>query len=167
MDLRETLDSLADRLEKQMPLLTNEEATKNALIMPVINALGYNVFDPTEVLPEFTADVGTKKGEKVDYAINVNGKPMILIECKSVTSDLSFQHASQLFRYFGVTDARFAVLTNGVHYWFYTDLETPNRMDKAPFFEFDLTDYDKKDVDEFQKFSYASFDLDNILSNAS
>ena len=114
MDLREVLDSLADRLDQQLPLLTNEEATKNALIMPVINALGYNVFDPTEVLPEFTADIGTKKGEKVDYAINIAGAPMMLVECKSVTSALKFEHASQLFRYFGVTDARFAILTNGV-----------------------------------------------------
>ena len=166
MDLRETLDSLADRLENQQSLLTNEEATKNALIMPVINALGYNVFDPTEVLPEFTADVGTKKGEKVDYAINIKGSPMMLVECKSVTSDLKFEHASQLFRYFGVTDARFAILTNGVHYWFYTDLEAPNRMDKVPFFEFDLRDYDKKDVEEFEKFTKGAFDLDNILNNA-
>jgi hypothetical protein len=166
MDLRETLDGLADRLESQESLLTNEEATKNALIMPVINALGYNVFDPTEVLPEFTADVGTKKGEKVDYAINISGSPMMLIECKSVTSDLKFEHASQLFRYFGVTDARFAILTNGVHYWFYTDLDTPNRMDKVPFFEFDLRDYGKKDVEEFQKFAKSAFDLDNILNNA-
>lgn len=167
MDLREVLDSLADRLDQQLPLLTNEEATKNALIMPVINALGYNVFDPTEVLPEFTADIGTKKGEKVDYAINIAGAPMMLVECKSVTSALKFEHASQLFRYFGVTDARFAILTNGVDYWFYTDLDTPNRMDKVPFFEFNLRDYDKTDVEEFQKFAKAAFDLDNILNNAS
>ena len=167
MDLREAFDNLAARIPEQLPLLTNEEATKNALIMPVINALGYNVFDPTEVLPEFTADVGTKKGEKVDYAINLDGKPMMLIECKSVTSELKFEHASQLFRYFGVTDARFAILTNGINYWFYTDLETPNRMDKVPFFEFDLRDYDKKDCDEFQKFAKSAFDLDNILNNAS
>ena len=167
MDLREALDSLADRLEQQLPLLTNEEATKNALIMPVINALGYNVFDPTEVLPEFTADIGTKKGEKVDYAINVAGVPMMLVECKSATSALKFEHASQLFRYFGVTDARFAILTNGVDYWFYTDLDNANRMDKVPFFEFNLRDYDKTDVDEFQKFAKTAFDLDNILNNAS
>lgn len=167
MDLKETFESLADRLESQLPLLTNEEATKNALIMPVVNALGYNVFDPAEVLPEFTADIGTKKGEKVDYAININGQPMMLIECKSVTSDLKFEHASQLFRYFGVTDARFAILTNGVLYWFYTDLDTPNRMDKVPFFEFDLRDYGKKEVEEFQKFAKSIFDLSNILNNAS
>ena len=167
MDLREVLDSLADRLDQQLPLLTNEEATKNALIMPVINALGYNVFDPTEVLPEFTADIGTKKGEKVDYAINVAGVPMMLVECKSVTSALKFEHASQLFRYFGVTDARFAILTNGVDYWFYTDLDKPNRMDKVPFFEFNLRDYDRADVEEFEKFAKVAFDLDNILNNAS
>ena len=167
MDLREIFENLSDRLDDQLPLLTNEEATKNALVMPVINALGYNVFDPTEVMPEFTADMGTKKGEKVDYAINVGDTPMMLVECKSVMSDLRFEHASQLFRYFGVTDARFAILTNGINYWFYTDLDMPNRMDKVPFFEFSLRDYDKKDVEEFQKFAKSAFDLDNILNNAS
>ena len=167
MDLKETLDNLASRLENQIGLLNTEEATKNALVMPVINSLGYNVFDPTEVTPEFTADIGTKKGEKVDYAIKINDFPMMLVECKSVNTKLGFDHASQLYRYFGVTDARFAVLTNGLKYWFYTDLDSPNKMDKVPFFEFDLQDYDKKDVEELSKFSKSAFDLDNILSNAS
>lgn len=48
--------------------------------MPFISALGYDVFNPTEVIPEFTADVGTKKGEKVDYAIKKDDKIIILIE---------------------------------------------------------------------------------------
>lgn len=167
MDFEDVLRNLADRAEANRSLMETEEATKNALIMPVINALGYNVFDPTEVTPEFTADVGTKKGEKVDYAINVEGSPMILVECKSITTTLSFKHASQLYRYFAVTDARFAVLTNGQNFWFYTDLESPNRMDERPFFEFDLSDFDLRDVNELKKFSKSAFDLDNILNNAS
>jgi len=167
MDLIDILERLASKAESSRGLLETEEATKNALIMPLINALGYNVFDPAEVTPEFTADVGMKKGEKVDYAINIGGSPMILIECKSIADKLNFKHASQLYRYYGVTDARFAVLTNGVHYWFYTDLESTNRMDERPFFEFDLLDFDRNDVNELKKFSKSTFDLENILSNAS
>lgn len=167
MDLIDVLDRLASRLEQHTEHLKTEEATKHTLVMPIINALGYNVFDPLEVIPEFTADVGTKKGEKVDYAIVMDHNPMILIECKMYGSKLSLNHASQLYRYFSVTEARFAVLTNGVQYWFYTDLQSPNKMDDKPFFEFDLRDYDEKSVGELRKFSKANFNLDNILSNAS
>lgn len=166
MELFDTLTRLASRLDAQRELLTTEEATKNAVIMPIMNALGYNVFDPTEVIPEFTADIGVKKGEKVDYAIVIGGEPTILIECKGVNTKLDFKHASQLYRYFGVTTARFAVLTNGQHLWFYTDLDSPNKMDSKAFFKFDLSDFDNRDVAELSKFGKGVFDLDNILANA-
>lgn len=135
--------------------------------MPLINALGYNVFDPLEVVPEFTADVGTKKGEKVDYVIMAAGVPTILIECKTVGSELDLKHASQLFRYFSATEARFAVLTNGVHYKFYTDIEKPNRMDEKPFFQFNLLEMDGRTADELGKFAKGAFDLSTILATAS
>ncbi|EKJ99170.1 restriction endonuclease [Rhodopirellula baltica SH28] len=166
MELFDTLTRLASRLESQRELLGTEEATKNAVIMPIINALGYNVFDPTEVIPEFTADVGVKKGEKVDYAIVVGGEPTILIECKGINTKLDFKHASQLYRYFGVTAARFAVLTNGQQLWFYTDLDSPNKMDSKAFFKFDLNDFDARDVAELSKFGKSVFNLENILANA-
>lgn len=167
MDLIDALDRLAAKLEQHTEFLKTEEATKQTLILPLINALGFNVFDPSEVTPEFTADVGTKKGEKVDYAINLDGKPMILIECKTFGATLSLKHASQLYRYFSVTDARFGVLTNGTKYLFYSDIDSPNKMDEKPFFEFDLCDFDQRDVSELKKFAKANFDLENILSNAS
>jgi hypothetical protein len=135
--------------------------------MPVLNALGYNVFDPTEVVPEFTADVGTKKGEKVDYAIIINGQPMILVETKTAGSLLSINHASQLFRYFATTSARFAILTNGIQYQFFTDIEAANKMDEKPFFEFSMAQLDETLVAELKKFSKSQFDLEKILSNAS
>lgn len=69
MDFADQIMQLADRVDKMKAQLQTEEATKNALIMPFIQALGYDVFNPMEVIPEFTSDVGTKKGEKVDYAI--------------------------------------------------------------------------------------------------
>ena len=129
MTFLDQVRSIAARAEKQLSKIRTEEATKNALVMPLISALGYNVFDPSEVIPEFIADVGVKKGEKVDYAILKNGKVVILFECKAATVSLDDCHASQLYRYFSVTDARVAVLTNGLDYRFYSDLEQPNRMD--------------------------------------
>jgi hypothetical protein len=167
MDFADNIRRLSMIVEKQVANIQTEEATKNALVMPFIAALGYNVFDPTEVTPELHADVGLKKGEKVDYAILRDGKPIILFECKWHGADLRKEHASQLYRYFSVTEARFGVLTNGIAYRFFTDLDDPNRMDSKPFFEFDLRDFRDGDLEELKKFSKASYDLQHILTTAS
>jgi len=167
MDLIDKLRELSVRIPKQLEYIQTEEATKNALIMPFITALGYNVFDPTEVTPELHADIGLKKGEKVDYAVLKDGKPIILFECKWHGADLSKEHASQLYRYFSVTEARFSILTNGIVYWFYTDLDAPNKMDAKPFFEFNMLDVREQDVEELKKFSKTAFDLSGILTTAS
>jgi len=157
---------LRPRAEKANELLT-EEATKNALVMPVIRAWGYDVFDPEVVVPEFTSDVGIKKGEKVDYAIKLNGKIEMLIECKPARTDLSKEHASQLYRYFSVTGSRFGILTNGVEWRFFTDLDASNKMDAKPFFIFSLIDHNESDVGELEKFSASRFSVAGILGAAS
>jgi hypothetical protein len=167
VDLIDQLNALASRIRTTKDLIQTEEATKNAMVMPFIQILGYNVFDPTEVTPELIADIGTKKGEKVDYAILRDGKPIMLFECKKSGGDLHINHAGQLFRYFHVTASRFGVLTNGLKYRFFTDLEQPNKMDNTPFFEFDILDFKERDVDELKKFAKASFDVDTILNTAS
>ncbi|WP_457101762.1 type I restriction endonuclease [Microbacterium sp. P5_E9] len=167
MEFADRLASLATKVRNQAKAIGTEEATKNAFVMPFISTiLGYDVFDPLEVVPEFTADVGTKKGEKVDYAIVREGEVQILIECKASLGQLKIEHASQLFRYFSVTNARLAVLTNGVVWQFYTDLDAPNRMDSKPFLVLDLLDIDETLIPEIQKLSKDSFDLDSIISAA-
>ncbi len=166
MELDATLAGIAARAQSVLAHIQTEEATKNALILPFINALGYNVFDPTEVIPEYTCDIGTKKGEKVDYAIMRQGKPIMLFECKHVGGDLSLNHAGQLLRYFHVTEARIGVLTNGVHYRFYTDLEKPNVMDERPFLEFDLFHPDTATIGEISRLTKGGFDLDQMLAAA-
>lgn len=166
LDFIDQVRSLASRVAIAKDLLQTEEATKNAMVMPFIQLLGYNVFDPLEVTPELIADVGTKKGEKVDYAILKDGKPIMLFECKKSGGELNINHASQLFRYFHVTEARFGVLTNGLMYRFFTDLEKPNKMDEKPFFEFNILDFRDQDVEELKKFAKAAFDLENILATA-
>jgi hypothetical protein len=167
MDLIDALKALAARIANTKTLIQTEEATKNAMVMPFIQILGYNVFDPTEVTPELVADIGTKKGEKVDYAILHDGQPIMLFECKKCGAELHVNHAGQLFRYFHVTSARFGVLTNGLVYKFFTDLEQPNKMDDTAFFEFNILDFKERDVDELKKFAKAAFDVDTILTTAS
>jgi len=167
MEFADRLTALATKVRNQAKAIGTEEATKNAFVMPFISTiLGYDVFDPLEVVPEFTADVGTKKGEKVDYAIVRDGEVQILIECKASLGQLKIEHASQLFRYFSVTNARLAVLTNGVVWQFYTDLDAPNRMDAKPFLVLDLLDIDETLIPEIQKLSKDSFDLNSIINAA-
>lgn len=166
MSFEEKLRVLADRIPAALEHLQTEEATKNALIMPFIAALGYDVFNPLEVVPEFTADVGTKKGEKVDYAIKRGPDVIMLFEAKKSTEDLNTAHASQLFRYFSVTNARIAVLTNGLVYRFYSDLDAPNRMDEKPFLEVEMLNLKEDLVEQLGKLTKDAFDLDSMLEAA-
>jgi predicted type IV restriction endonuclease len=166
MDLATRVLELQKRTIEHREVLLTEEAAKTALVMPFLQSLGYDVFNPGEVVPEFTADVGTKKGEKVDYAICNSGKVAILIECKPSSAALSINHASQLFRYFSVTDARLAVLTNGVNYQFYSDVEKPNKMDDKPFFTFSMDAIKPTDIKTLEKFAKNAFDVDKIVQEA-
>lgn len=167
MDFIERLQALSKKVSQVSDNLATEEATKNALVMPFLHSvLGYDVFDPNEVVPEFTADTGTKKGEKVDYALLKDGAVQILIECKKYSEPLSTKHANQLFRYFSVTNARIAILTNGAQYQFYTDLDAPNKMDEKPFLTLDLEDLDEHAVPEIKKLTKSSFDVDSVVDAA-
>jgi predicted type IV restriction endonuclease len=167
VEFEERLAALATKVRTQRGNIKTEEATKNAFVMPFISTiLGYDVFNPTEVVPEFIADVGMKKGEKIDYAIMRDGEVQILIECKTSTGLLKIEHASQLYRYFAVTKARIAILTNGEVYQFFTDLDAPNMMDSKPFLVLDLADIDESLVPELVKLTKDVFDLDSVINAA-
>lgn len=166
MDLATKLIELEKRTSQHRELLLTEEAAKTALVMPFFQALGYDVFNPSEVIPEFTADVGVKKGEKVDYALCIDGRLSVLVECKPSTVDLDLKHASQLFRYFATTDARFAILTNGVVYYFYSDIDQPNKMDEKPFFVFSLEAIKRADPLVLERFTRSNFNIDAIIAEA-
>lgn len=146
--------------------MATEEALKTAVVMPFLQGLGYDVFDPNEVIPEFIADAVGKKGEKVDYAIKINGRIEILVECKPISVVLEKKHLDQLFRYFTVLNAKFAILTNGRTFNFYTDLEEKNKLDTRPFLIFDITDPQSNLITELKKFEKATFDIDAILATA-
>lgn len=167
MSIFEKINQMSEKAFSCIGSLETEEATKNALIMPFIsNVLGYDVFNHLEVVPEFTLDVFDKKGEKVDYALMKDGDVQILIECKKASDELLIKHASQLYRYFSVSNARIAILTNGVKYLFFTDLESPNKMDDKPFMSLDLLSVDPNLIQEIEKLSKNSFDLNSIINSA-
>ncbi|WP_291871049.1 type I restriction endonuclease [Maribacter sp.] len=166
MEIQNQLKAIAEKIHTLKDKIDTEESTKHAFVLPFINALGYDTFNPTEVVPEFTADIGLKKGEKVDYAIFQNDQPIIIIECKNWKENLN-AHNSQLFRYFHASKTRFALLTNGIEYRFYTDLDATNKMDEKPFLEFNITDLKENTVHEIAKFQKANFDVKKIVDNAS
>lgn len=166
MEFDEKLNQFVSRIKKIKYSISTEEATKTSLIMPFFSLLGYDVFNPNEFTPEYIADVGIKKGEKVDYAITLNNQVTILIEAKSINENLS-KHDSQLFRYFSTTSARIGILTNGIIYKFYTDLEEVNKMDSTPFLEINLLDMKENDISELKKFCKDNFDINIIINNAS
>jgi hypothetical protein len=166
MSVEEKLRILSDRIKTHSSAMLTEEAVKTAIVLPFLNALDYDIFNPGEVIPEFTADAVGKKGEKVDYAISVDGSIRILVECKPITTNLDKIHLSQLYRYFSVTSAKFAVLTNGRTFHFHTDLEAPNKLDDRPFLTFDLSDLQGHLTAELKKFSKSEFSIDGILQSA-
>lgn len=164
--IEESLRAIAERVKSHSSTMATEEAVKTAVVLPFLRALGYDVFDPSEVVPEFTADAVGKKGEKVDYAIKIDNEIRILIECKPISVALERKHLDQLYRYFSVTEAKFAILTNGRTFNFYTDLEAPNKLDARPFLVFDISDVQSGVLSELRKFEKASFDVSNILATA-
>lgn len=166
MDFKDLIKQIGDRVTKLKDQIQTEEATKNAFIMPFLQALGYDVFNPTEVVPEFISDIGLKKGEKIDYAIFREGNPTILVECKHWKENLSI-HDGQLLRYFHVSKAKFGILTNGIIYRFYSDLVAPNKMDEKPFLEFNISEIKDNQIEELKKFHKTVFDAESIVNTAS
>lgn len=165
MDFKDQILQLSDRIKKQKDSISTEEATKNAFIMPLIASLGYDVFNPFEVVPEMDCDLIKKKGEKIDYAIMKDKNPIFLIECKHCKQDLNL-HDTQLQKYFVASKSRFGVLTNGIEYRFYTDLEKVNIMDERPFLVVNMLDLSDADIELLKKFHKSYYNENNVLSTA-
>jgi len=166
MDFKDEIKILGERVLKHKDQTYTEEGTKNAFVMPFLMALGYDVFNPNEVVPEFIADIGIKKGEKIDYAIFLDKQCTMLIECKHWNHDLNL-YEGQLLRYFHVSKAKFGILTNGIIYRFYSDLVDPNKMDEKPFLEFNITEIKDNQIEELKKFHKSYFDAESIVNTAS
>lgn len=165
MDFKDSILQLSEKIGKQKDSILTEEAAKNAFIMPMLIALGYDVFNPDEVVPEVDCDLVKKKGEKIDYAVMKEGKPIFIIECKHCKQDLNL-HDTQLQKYFVASQARFGVLTNGVEYRFYTDLDKTNLMDGKPFLVINMLDISDVDIEQLKKFHKSYYSEIEILSTA-
>lgn len=165
MDFVDEIKLFSKKIEKLKDSIKTEEGTKTSIIMPFFSLLGYDVFNLNEFTPEFSANVGIQ-GEKVDYAIIMNGEPVILIECKNIDKKLQ-HHYSQLFKYFSATKAKFAILTNGFKYQFFSDLDTPNIMDAKPFLEINVLDLKDRQIEELKKFHKTNFNVNKITEDAS
>lgn len=167
MDFKEKLQKLSVQISERRKHVQNEEMTKQSLIIPFLQVLGYDVFNPLEVKPEYIADVGRKKGEKVDYAIYKDGKPIMFIEAKTVNDPL-INHSAQLSRYFNaIPDVRFAIMTNGIEYKFFTDLDKSNIMDENSFIRIDVTNLSVVDVEILSRFRREVFITEELLNYAS
>ena len=167
MSIDQAVQSLSSKVQELKPIINSEEATKTALIIPFISTvLGYDVTDPREVIPEYTADVGVKKGEKVDFAIKSGDDFRFLIECKKIGEPLNLEHANQLVRYFNVTDTEFAILTNGEIYEFYAQIDAANRMDEKPFMTLDLANVDARIFPHLEMCTKSRFDSETIAASA-
>ena len=166
MDFIDELRQFSTRAAKIKDLLLTEEATKNSLVLPFFQLLGYNVFDPLEFVPEYAASFGVKKDARVDYAIIVDDAPTILIECKPCNEGLD-KHTGQLYPYYAATSsAKFGILTNGIVYMFFTDLNESNVMDTDPFLVFDILHINENLVPELKRFAKKTLDIGGAYSAA-
>lgn len=164
--MKDALHELANKIQNFKNNILNEEATKNSCILPFLSILGYDIHNPQEVIPEYNADIGIKNGEKVDFTIAIDNEASILVETKTIGTNLN-KHYSQLFRYFSVVDgAKVGILTDGVEYQFYTDIKIPNKMDQEPFFVFNIFNFNDKDYKYLTKFKKENFNVNKIKKAA-
>ncbi|MGV1103808.1 type I restriction endonuclease [Clostridium perfringens] len=166
MAFKDDIQKLSVQVKERKEYITNEEMTKQALIIPFIQILGFDVFNPIEIRPEYSADFGIKKGEKVDYALFKENEPIIFIEAKSVNENLN-NHDAQLARYFNSTkEVKLAILTNGIEYKFFTDLNANNVMDDTPFLNINLLEIKESDIESLNKLRKENFDKDSLITYA-
>ena len=166
MAFKDELQKLSVQVKERMVHISNEEMTKQALIIPFVQILGFDVFNPIEVRPEYSADFGKKKGEKVDYALFKDNEPIIFIEAKAVNENLN-NHDAQLSRYFNsATEVKLAILTNGVEYRFFTDLNANNVMDDTPFLKINLLDLKDSEIENLNNLRKENFDKESLISYA-
>jgi len=157
------LKSHIEHVKKVGEHCTTEETTKQALILPLLDILGFNPYDPTKVLAEFAADFpGVKATERVDYALYCNGQPVMFIEAKPFVANLT-NHAPQLSRYFnsslGVT---IGAITNGREWRFFTDLINTNVMGEKPFLTIDFTKANPEDLTQLAEFKHDNFHAEKL-----
>lgn len=166
MDFNALIRALGQHVQQLRTQVSSPEAARNAFIMPFIKELGYDIFNPMEVVPGLVTDAGSKKGRTSGYTIIKDGVTLMLIECKPPATPLPATSAPQLLRRFP-TAAPFFIRTNGSTYQFYSDLFASAGRKETPFLSFDITDIPDVQIKELKKFHKAYFDLDHIVHTTS
>lgn len=166
----EHMSELAKTIVTRAKNCHSEEQTKQSLIQPVIHALGYDIFNPNEVVMEYACDapvLKTRNGkpESVDYAIRIANRIAILIEAKDTNENLD-RHGGQLARYFMSTDCRHAVLTNGLEWRFFSDLDKDNVMDENPYRTMDMRNLTTDDIEFLSGFRKEGFSEEELRNEA-
>lgn len=167
---KEKIRQFSAQLNERLSQIKGEEATKHSCVLPLLQLLEFDVWNPLEVKPEYVSDFVTKSKagplEKVDYCLNINGEPSYFIECKSLQENLN-KHTAQLARYYNASpNVKVAILTNGTHYKFYTDTLETNILDPLPFFEWTITDLTDDTLDLLALFSKTKYNKGIIRSIA-
>ena len=164
---QERLHAHSEHIQRMSTLCTTEETTKQALILPLLDILGFSAYDPRKVKAEYQADFkGVKSGERVDYALFCDGKPVMFIEAKAYIEDLD-NHCPQLARYFNATpEVSVCAITNGKEWRFFTDLNNKNIMDDDPFLTIDITTLNELDIAQLYQFRHDQFQPEALRSLA-
>jgi len=169
MGFAEDIAKVYEQVRKRAEQVVGEESTKMALILPFLSALGYDIYDPTEVMPEYVADFAIRRSgqlEKVDYALAINDTIVMIVEAKA-RGQKAEAHDGQLKKYFNsLLATKVSIVTNGIQYRFFTDLRNTNVMDDEPFFSSNVLEYDSKDIENLKFFHRDNFDVAAISSHA-
>lgn len=165
MAFSDSVRTLANQIEERRKHVATEEAVKQALILPFIALLGFDIYNPAELIPEYRAG-WAKVSEKIDYCVQIHGKPILFFEAKGPNESLA-SYDAQLAKYFNSTpEIKFAIITNGVQYRFFTDLQEPNLLDKKPFFEFDFSGFMDADLAVLERFRKDVFNVEGLVGYA-
>ena len=165
MSFSDTIRTLAGQIKDRRQHVATEEAAKQALILPFIAALGFDIWNPAELVPEYRAG-WAKQTEKIDYALLIARRLSIFVEAKGL-NEVLVNYDPQLAKYFNSTpEVRFCIITNGVQYRFFTDLQEKNLLDKKPFFEFNFDDFTESDIAVLDRFRKDVFNAENLIGFA-
>ena len=153
--------------EKAIKLSDNESKTRDYLIEPFFNMLGYNMME--HYSHEFSLKYSKGHVKKVDMVITLDGKkPIMLVECKKANQNLTVKHFNQVSDYYANhKESKVAILTNGVEYNFYSvKWNNEKELNDKPFISFNLNDFTRADLEDIALFHIQLFDVKEILSVA-
>ena len=167
MEFHNYIYTLSDRVLKNKDRCLTEEATKTSLILPFFTALGYDTSDPRIVIPEVKCAI--RGAERIDYVLASDGAYLMLVECKHWRENLD-NHVNQIEQYYhaGLRNfgTRIGVLTNGIEWRFFADIEKQNMMDAEPFFVFDISMPTYNAISQLKMFRKDDFDVQSIVCSA-